>query len=333
MKSTSAPSTAARLRVNLCLLLIWGMASVGAHGAAAEPVVIYQTSFEVAEGYAAAAEEIPLWDQGMGWLAEGSGGSGLVLDFFEGWGQQAFIGYSPPAYKDEIFNVWRPIEVVAPPPGYSVIRFATLMQIEDSTNQKYDDFRWSVYNTANQRLFTLDFDNYRAEIFYALDDNTAFRPSGFAFSNGQAYVLEIYMNFARNNWQAILNGQVVVDAQPITTTKARLDLSDVDAVWALREKGQAGDNYLLFDDYTITAEPTPTIPPTLEIVGVHPTGEFELILHGERGLKYAIDVADQADAEWFPLQTNAPPDGVWRFLDDSAKDYPTGIYRARQVEP
>lgn len=298
-----------------------------------EPLVLYETGFEVSEGYASADAGLPLWDQEMGWAAEGSGGSGLVTDFFPGLGQQAYIGFDPPAYKDDVLSVWRPVEFAAPPPGYAVLLFSVLMQVVDSDNHRYDDFRWSVYNTASQRLFSLDFDNSRAEIFYALDDNVAFQSSGFTFRNDTIYLLEVWMDFAQNNWLAIMNGQVVVDSQPITTTGARLDLSDVDAVWALRERGNAGNNYLLFDEYRVTAEPTPSIPPLLEIVGRHPTGEFELLLHGERGLSYAIDVTDEYHAEWYALQTNAPANGLWRFVDESAKDFPVSFYRAREVPP
>lgn len=311
----------------LAVLLCFASATAG------ERLVLYETGFEVSEGYADAEEGLPLWDQGMGWWAEGSGGSGLLFDFFPDLGQQAYLGYAPPAFKDEVLSVWRPVDSAAPPPGYSVLQFSVLMQIRDSENHRYDDFRWSVYNTESQRLFTLDFDNARAEIFYLLDDNQTFRPSGFGFDNDTIYLLEVWMNFARNNWLAIMNGQVVVDSQPITTTGARLDFSDADAVWALREKGNAGDNYLLFDEYRVTAEPTPTIPPVLEIIGRYPTGEFELWLHGERGLSYAIDVTDEYYTEWYPLQTNAPPDGLWRFVDESAPDFPVSFYRARQVYP
>jgi hypothetical protein len=141
------------------------------------------------------------------------------------------------------------------------------------------------------------------------------------------------MDFARNAWQATMNGQVVIDAQPITTTSARLDLGDIDAVWFLHQKGAAGDNYLLFDDYVITAEPVDAIPPALDIIGRYPTGEFELLLHGQPGLTYAIDVADgTSDAHgllWSQLATYTTPDGLWRFLDRTAVDYPVSLYRAR----
>jgi hypothetical protein len=291
--------------------------------------VIYATGFEVEEGYSAADELLPLRGQ-MGWIGEGSGGNGLVTNFFEGFGQQAFVGFAPPAPKDDLLNIWRPVIYQPPGPGQPVVKFSVLMQVVDSTNGQYDDFRWSVYNTAGSRLFTLDFDNSRAEVNYALDDSAGYKSSGFSFSNDAIYLLEVFMDFWNNNWLAILNGQVVVDAQPITTVNALLDLSDVDAVWAIRRQGWPGDNYLLFDDYWLTAEATTSIPPVLEVIGRRADGQFELLLHGERGLKYAIDVSTDL-VTWAGLATNLPPNGVWQFLDSTAPDYPLSFYRARQL--
>lgn len=310
------------------------LVSVGRPGLqAASEEILYETGFEVAEGYSSADAGLSLIGQ-LGWTGEGSGGNGLVADFWEGFGQQAFVGFSPPAFKHESLSVWRPLSLPPLPSNTSVLKFSVWMQIVDSTaaNGNYDDFRWSAYNTADQRLFSIDFDNERGEIFYALDDDAGFRPSGFVFSNDAIYLLEVFMNFARNDWLAVLNGVVVIDAQPITTTGARLDLSDVDAVWVLRTKGSAGDNYLLFDEYRVTLEPTKYIPPRLELLGFRPDGTFELLLHGERGLEYSIDVSEDF-VNWSSLATYAPPEGWWQFVDDTAPDYPRSFYRARQVTP
>lgn len=320
-----------------CVVMALAMGLVGSGAAlcrgqttAPPATVIYATGFEVEEGYSYADEYLPLRGQ-MGWIGEGSGGSGLLADFFEGWGQQAYVGYAPPAPKDDLLNIWRPVIYRPPGPFQPVVKFSVLMQIVDSTNGQYDDFRWSVYNTAGARLFTLDFDNSTAAVSYALDDGAGYVSTGFGFSNDGIYLLEVFMNFWHNNWLAILNGQVVVDAQPITTVNALLDLSDVDAVWAIRRKGWPGDNYLLFDDYQLTAEATTSIPPVLELIGLRGDGQFELLLHGERGLKYAIDVSTDL-LTWDSLATNAPPYGAWQYVDSTAPDYPLSFYRARQVQ-
>lgn len=310
-------------RVVWSLVAVPGMAATGP-GAQ----VLFYTGFEAAEGYDARR---PLRGQ-KGWVGEGSGGNGLVRDFFANMGQQAFIGYAPPALKDEVLSVWRPFNVPAPTPQRPVWKFTVWMQIVDSTNGEYDDFRWSAYNTQGHRLFSLDFDNATLEINYLLDDGQGFRSTGFTFSTEVVYRLEIWMNFARNNWQAVMNGQVVVSSQPITTTGARLDLSDIGAVWALRTKGRPGDNYMLFDEYQLTIEPTDHIPATLEPVGLNARGEFELYLHAERNRTFALDVSTDLK-EWVPLATNRLAEGVWFFTDTTAPGYPRSFYRAREVLP
>jgi len=299
--------------------------------------VLYGTGFEVSEGYTPADQFSDLRGQ-LGWLGEGSGGNGLLTNFFDGWGQQAYIGFTPPAAKDDLLNLWRPITPPSIDPASPVLRFSVLMQVVDSTNGLYDDFRWSVYNTNSERLFTLDFDNSRAEIFYALDEQPpVFHSTGFKFSNGDIYDLSILMNLARNDWIALMNGRVIVDAQPMTTTQASLSISDVDAVWVIRGRtpsgdSQPGNNYMLWDDYLITSESESSIPPILETVGRHPDGTFELVVHGERGLKYSVDVTSDMEG-WTSLGTNVLTTGALSFPDPSASGYDFSFYRARQVSP
>ncbi len=309
-------------------LVLGGVALGNAATAEGVPQTLFYTGFEAGEGYNAGK---PLRGQ-QGWLGEGSGGNGLVRDFFEGMGQQAFLGFAPPAPKDTALSVWRPFRVPAPPPERPVWKFSVWMQIVDSTNGEYDDFRWSAYNTEGHRLFSLDFDNASLEINYLLDDTNGFRSTGFTFSTEVIYRLEIWMNFARNNWQAVMNGQVVVDAQPLTTTGARLDLSDLGAVWVLRTPGRPGDNYLLFDEYTLTSEPTDRIPASLEARGLNARGEFELYLHAERHRTFALEVSTNL-IEWVSLGTNTLAEGWWFFVDASAPGYPVSFYRAREVLP
>jgi hypothetical protein len=55
-----------------------------------------------------------------------------------------------------------------------------------------------------------------------------------------------------------------------------------------------------------------------------------LIVHGERGLTYAIDVSEDL-VTWETLATRRLDDGFWQFLDSTAPNYPRSFYRAREV--
>jgi hypothetical protein len=142
-----------------------------------------------------------------------------------------------------------------------VVRFSVLMRVVDSLNFAYDDFDWSVYNRAGQRLFTLNFDNNNLGIYYRLDGDSNFVWTEVDFDNNFIHQLAIVIDFGANQWSAFLDGQPLVTKAPVTTTGLNLDLGDIDMVWVPRNDVFPGDNYLLFDNYRVVAEssPEPTI--------------------------------------------------------------------------
>jgi hypothetical protein len=290
------------------------------------PNVIFSTGFEPDEGY---DPQFTLVDQN-GWYGFGSGGNGLLTNFFEGYGQQAFLGFSPPLRRDDTLNVLRPLDVVPSKTNQALITFSVMMQIVDSQNGRYDDFRWSVYNTNGSRLFTLDFDNASLGISRVLDDKSGFVPTGLEFGHGGYYDLNVTMNFARNLWSATLNDFVIINSQPITTTGAALNLGDIDAVWAIQNPGFPGDNYMIFDNYRVVAENKASIPPRLELLGVLPNRSFGLRVYGEQGLNYVIDASTNLVA-WDPIKViSAPAGGVFDYQDPDASRFRQRFYRVWQ---
>jgi hypothetical protein len=294
---------------------------------ATEPGVLYETGFEADEGF-----DLTQTVAGQGgWVSINSGGNGLVEEFIEGAGQQAFIGFAPPDDPAEPLFVFHPLNYVPDTSRDSTVRFSTLMAIIDSTYEKYDDFRWSVYNVAGQRLFTLDFDNDSLLISYALDDGAGFISTGTTFSHASLIELVITMNLARNHWTASLNNLVVVNAQPITTTGATLDIGDIDAVWAIRDPEDPGDNFMLFDNYRVSVGETDAIPPAIEWGGRSPDGRATLRIFGEPGRSYAVEGSFDL-VNWSVIETNSAPDGIFDFVDNQSPDLALQFYRARLVE-
>lgn len=302
--------------------------------------VLYETGFEPFEGF---HPDFDLAGQGS-WIGYATdlagkpvdfGGNGLLPAPVDGfYGQVAYIGFTAPQATAD-FNVWRPVNLAPVGNQLPVVQFLVSLQIEASSENRVPDaFRWSVYNTEEQRLFSLDFDNATREISAILDDGTAtqgppLRPSGFLFRNGEPYDLEVLLNFQRNLWTAKINGEVVINAQPITTRNSARSLGDVDAVWLIREPGSPGDNYMIFDDYRLIATPLTEIPPTLEAVGmIQPSGAFAVRVLGEPGVKYQLEVLD--GDQWIAVAsgTAQSPDGYVDLQDASAKDWAAGIYRA-----
>ena len=133
-----------------CLWLVVGLCA--ATTLRAQSTVLYETHFERAEGYDPAFD---LAGQ-RGWLIDGTGGNGLLADFFPGLGQQAYLGFTPPS-TGAVTTVWRPINFNPAPAGNPIVHFSVKMQIEKSTQSGDDDFRWTAYITNCSPLFELSF--------------------------------------------------------------------------------------------------------------------------------------------------------------------------------
>jgi hypothetical protein len=251
------------------------------------PQTIYQTGFEVAEGFSTA---LTLAGQN-GWLRDGSGGNGVVAGVFPGYGQQAYVGATPPTVFGQNLALWWPANYAPDTNSRPVVRFSVLMAVLDSANFAYDDFQWSVFNRAGDQHFALDFDNNDLNVYYALDDNSGYHLTGVGFTNNITYELVITMDFARNRWSATLDGAPVVNELRISTVPGRtLDIGDVDAVWLPINDFFPGDNELAFDEYRLTAEPSelPSIilPPQTQSVVAGANVTLAVVAGGGEPLAY-----------------------------------------------
>jgi hypothetical protein len=243
---------------------------------------------------------------------------------FPGLGQHAYIGLFPADPGLTSYAVWRPLSAV---PTNTLLRFSVQMAIIDSENGFYDFFRWSVYNIDSQRLFSLDFDNLTFSIDYLLENDSTFISTGQRFTNDILYTLTIVMDLERNLWNASLNNTSLATNQPITRANSRLILGDVDAVWLYGQLDSPGDNYMVFDNYNVTAE---VLQPTLTALG-RLNNQFLLRLTGELNRDYAIEANTNLNsASWVALRTNnTSTSGSFDFLDTTSSALPRRFYRGR----
>ena len=302
---------------------------------------IYSTRFELSEDFDI---QYTLIGQGCTpagqdcWTGTDSHANGIVTHYFfpeEQFGQQqAFIGRFVLTNESGTLNVWRPLNFDPLATALPIVTFSVTMSIYDSfavTNR--DCFRWSIYNTNNggERLFTLDFDNTTTEINYELDDeHFVFTDALFenGDQNGGDYDLVVTMNFADNLWSAWLNDEQIVDRKKMTTKGLALNLGDIDAVWVNATLGKPGDNFMAFDNYTVTAEPYPF---WLDTIGRLNNGTFLLRLTGEPGRQYDIEVSEDLN-DWSLLDPQTvSPDGTVIVDDPTASGYKQSFYRAKLV--
>lgn len=208
---------------------------------------VYATSFESNEGFTLNSDLIGV----NGWTGEGTAGSGILSGYMAGEGQQAFVGYSAGVTEDSLI-VSRPVNHVPVMSEKPRAVFSVKMQITDSTNLGYDDFKWTAYNTAGHALFSLNFDNYNTTIGYTLDGMpTSIQPTDISFENGRNYDLVVTMDFATNLWSATLDGALLVSDQLISATGALMTLGKIDASWGPQVPEFPGDNRMIFDNYKI----------------------------------------------------------------------------------
>jgi len=300
----------------LLLCVIAAPELVSNYARASTGLVIYQTGFEANEGY---NTNLDLVGQN-GWVGAGSGGNGLVTDFFPKRGQQAYVGFAPPNAGDSNLFVYLPLNR-----NVSQAHFAVTMAIADSSNTNYDDFYWTVYNRHGDPFFILDFDNADFRLYYALDGTNAWVWSGLKFSNAVPYNLTMDLDFAANRWSATFNGATVASNKPITTINSPLNLGDIDAAWVIKKPNTPGDNFMVFDDYSVSGA---VAPPQLRMLAASP-GLAALRLYAETDNRFAIEASTNL-ANWVALKTNTATGGSFDYVDNT-----TGMrgryYRARWV--
>jgi len=298
------------------------------HHASAAITNIYFTAFEATNGY---NTNLTLIGQ-QGWIGDGNGDNGVVNQYLLGLGQQALLGGFSPLPADESLIVWRPIDFTPVASGYPIVKFSVLMNIADSLNNQWDTFRWSVYNIQGDRLFSLDFDNYPdyLDVGYRLDGTNTTQFTSLKYVNNSNYTLNVTMNFASNRWSATLNNNLITTNQLITTTNAQLTLGDVDAVWLIFNTNAPGDNYMLFDNYRITAETIPVTPAQVQFLGRTGEGWALLRVFGDNNSRWALDATTNL-VNWTALKTNPVSGTYFDHVDNTAAGVPRRFYRARHV--
>jgi hypothetical protein len=137
------------------------------------------------------------------------------------------------------------------------------------------------------------------------------------------------MDFNANRWNAYVNGALVVTNQLITTNVAARTLGDVDATWLPGTPGKAGDNYMLFDNYLVTADVLPPPPALIQTLGFV-SGQFLLRVTGQTNARYAVDASTNL-ASWTALKTNVATGGYFDYLDTGSAGLKQRFYRARWV--
>lgn len=315
-----------------CWLFIFCFVTVGLsvhRSGLAAPTNVFFTNFDT--NYSTALD---LAGQNS-WIKYGSGGNGIVSNFFVGQKHQGYVGFTPPESGDDSLYVLRPINFNPVAAGLPIVTFSVQMRVADSsvTNTNYDYFRWSVYNLQSNRLFSIEFDNYELYVNYELSGANELFLTDVPFYNPSNYLLTVTMNFASNRWSATLGDALIATNEAITTTGLQLSLGDIDAVWLVFDPEHPGDNYMLFDNYRVTAEalPAPPVPSAqMQFLGRTTQGWALLRTSGSNGTRWGVDTTTNF-VNWTALVTNTISGGYFDHIDMTATPFSRRFYRARLV--
>ena len=141
------------------------------------------------------------------------------------------------------------------------------------------------------------------------------------------------LNFERNRWSALLSQTEIISLQPITTTATPLSLGDIDAVYYVRDPAKPGDNYMLFDNYTVTAEGVANTAPFLEPTLFNADGQLGFRTFVEPLVRYSVESSADLRA-WNKLTDHIAPDASFDFLDTTTSFADRArFYRVRSVTP
>ncbi|HXC99333.1 MAG TPA: IPT/TIG domain-containing protein [Verrucomicrobiae bacterium] len=247
---------------------------------------VYSTAFETATGF---FSTIKLAGQG-GWQTQGTASSGIEVNAFPGYGQQAYIGLlsTVPASSSVAYV---PLNYTVNTNSSPFIQFSVIMQITSPAAITYNGvFGWIVRNAAGHELFRISFDDYAKTISYTLDNGAGPVSTGLSFNNTAVYNLVIGMDFNHNTWNASLGGVYIASGQPITTTGAPLTLGDIDASETFRISSVPGTDVMVFDNYLVTAGPylTPTIlqGPSNQTIAAGNNASLAALVEGVGPLSY-----------------------------------------------
>ncbi|MGK0188983.1 MAG: hypothetical protein ACI9R3_004799 [Verrucomicrobiales bacterium] len=223
---------------------------------------------------------------------------GTVDDFFGEGNRRATLGFFDPVTTDQIITVYRPINYDPIASDTPVIQFSASVAIVDSSDEStsFDSFYISVFNTTGNLLGSVVFDNTEADFGVWRADGLDFIDTGVSFEHEILYQLKIRIDFAANTWTATLDDAALFTDAPFSNSDAVRNLGDFSAEWEITDVQSPGDNWLLFDDWNVSALKNTTTPDSKNFhiarIVRRPNGNMMLRWPAENGTQYHVEYSD-----------------------------------------
>ena len=207
--------------------------------------------------------------------------AGIDSNFVPGMGQTAALGYlgsSPPLNTTQFIRVGRKLDAEPVVAGSQpIIDFYCQLGLTQSTNSRYDDFELLIYNWDDKVLGGLTFDlaqnklfRYDANEFNTGSSDSPYTDTGLSLSTyGTVVEVTMRVNYRTNTWTASVGGVQVVSGATFTrrptssvSSPAARTFGSVQARWWITTVGYPSNSWMLFDDWSMSANSEASIPAT-----------------------------------------------------------------------
>lgn len=278
------------------------------------------------------------WAGTDGWTSNdnSSGAQSIDAGLIPALLQTASIGFNRPSDDFTFVALNLGYDHVAT--GVPEVEIDALLGIEDSTNNRRDDFLLTIYNSTGDPLAWIRFDNQDPNalnsqfgIWRHDGDNTF--DTQLDFMAGELFNLFISLNLETNTWSADIGGNPLFANAQFTATDKPVNFGFIAFEWDLSFNNPIGygDNFLLLADLSIrsaTEEPNPPF------VVTHSFAEpNEITFSWSTGIGFDDQVQYSTDLDnWLDTLPNSKFDNVTSssnvtYTDTSDPKGPVRFYR------
>jgi hypothetical protein len=241
-----------------------------------------------------------------------------------GIGNAAFIGGNPAVLAPSVsatVNVRKSLNIDPVTLGEEVVLFRVNAGIKDSTPAaitRRDNFEFAFYNQSSQLIAFIQFDNSTIDSTTDLPTQTIWRSSyngssltktatGGVFYYDLLMELVVRINYRTNRWSVSLDGVDLFtdevfysgpNAKTLGVVAAQMQITGTGMNAVTHVVGPApGDNYMLFDDFGVHADPVPE-PAIVDFTFNPLTKAAQLWWVTEALYKYQIEYSDDLSLPW-----------------------------------
>ena len=214
--------------------------------------ILYDTDFD---NFPAGANN---WSGNDGWISNDitSGAQAIDENVLPSLLKTATLGFAQPTSRFTFIALDLEYDHIAS--DKPVVEIDTLIGIEDSTNDRRDDFYFSIYNADGDRLASIRFDNESPDTpnsqfgIWRVSDTNQF-DTLFDFTLGELFNLVATVDLEENVWSASIDEIPIFENAQFSNTNTPLDFGFLAFEWELASLApyNYGDNFLLVADLSI----------------------------------------------------------------------------------